>query len=186
MDKPPAREPRSMPSLKPPLTGTSVRSEEAVAAVELQRVRGMMSGIAISSAITAVIVVLVRGEPTAMRIHAGALGVTAASAGACAIWFNREVAKWLTPAVMPGEVPAMLQEVAFRIPVQPSKRATVSPELEAVLAIALAKSPVHRFATAGELATALGAALDGKLDRALMRRADALLQDTPWGAWAKR
>jgi hypothetical protein len=62
----------------------------------------------------------------------------------------------------------------------------VSPALEAVLAIALAKSPTHRFATAGELANALTAALDGQLDRALQRRADALLQDTPWGVWVKR
>jgi eukaryotic-like serine/threonine-protein kinase len=87
------------------------------------------------------------------------------------------------PAVVPGEVPVMLQEVAFRVPVQPSKRASVSPALESVLAIALAKSPMHRFATAGELAAALSAALDGQLDRALQRRAEALLHDTPWGAW---
>jgi eukaryotic-like serine/threonine-protein kinase len=90
------------------------------------------------------------------------------------------------PAVVPGEVPAMLQEVAYRMPVQPSQRAKVSPQLEAVLAIALAKSPLHRFATAGELATALTAAIDGQLDRALQRRGEAILHDTPWGVWIKR
>jgi eukaryotic-like serine/threonine-protein kinase len=90
------------------------------------------------------------------------------------------------PAVVPGEVPAMLQEVAYRMPVQPSKRANVSPRSEAVLAIALAKSPIHRFATAGDLADALTAAIDGRLDRALQQRADALLRNTPWGAWIKR
>ncbi|HEY5925454.1 MAG TPA: serine/threonine-protein kinase [Kofleriaceae bacterium] len=90
------------------------------------------------------------------------------------------------PAVVPGEMPAMLQEVAFRMPVQPSKRAFVAPEVEAVLAIALAKSPKHRFSTAGELADALADALDGKLDRALTRRAEGLLHETPWGEWTKR
>ena len=80
------------------------------------------------------------------------------------------------PAVVPGEVPAMLQEVAYRMPVQPSTRATISPQLEAVLAVALAKSPVHRFATAGELADAVVAAADGRLDRAISKRAEALLQ----------
>ncbi len=90
------------------------------------------------------------------------------------------------PAVVPGEVPAMLQEVAFRVPVQPSKRADISTELEAVLALALAKSATHRFATAGELAAALGAALDGTLDRAIVRRADALIQEHAWGSWIKR
>src|SRR5262245_22246211 len=91
MDKPPVRE----ASTKSPLASSSTRSEEALAAVELQRVRGMMGGIAISSAIVAAIVILVRGEPTAMRVHAGALIATTVLAGANALWFNREVAKWI-------------------------------------------------------------------------------------------
>jgi hypothetical protein len=96
-------------------------------------------------------------------------------------------AEWLTgvPAVVPGETPAMLQEVAYRMPVQPSKRAEVSPELEAVLAVALAKSPVHRFATAGELAHVFIEAAGGKLDRGIGLRAAAILEDTPWGAWQR-
>jgi serine/threonine-protein kinase len=90
------------------------------------------------------------------------------------------------PAVVPGEIPVMLQEVSFRMPVQPSKRANVAPALEAVLAVALAKSPVHRFATAGELAFAFEEASMGKLDRGIAHRADALLQDLPWGAWQRQ
>lgn len=90
------------------------------------------------------------------------------------------------PAVVPGEIPAMLQEVSFRMPVQPSKRAKVDPALEAVLAVALAKSPVHRFATAGELAYAFDQALRGKLDRGIAHRAEALLEDHPWGAWQRQ
>jgi serine/threonine-protein kinase len=90
------------------------------------------------------------------------------------------------PAVVPGEVPAMLQEVSFRMPVQPSKRAKVSPEVEAVLAVALAKSPVHRFASAAELALVFAEALDGKLDRGIAHRAAAILHEMPWGAWQTR
>ena len=88
------------------------------------------------------------------------------------------------PAVVPGELPAMLQEVAYRMPVQPSQRVpTITRELEAVLAIALAKAPVHRFATAGELASVFEDAANGRLDRAISHRAAAILADTPWGSW---
>ena len=44
------------------------------------------------------------------------------------------------PAVVPADVPVMLQEVSYRMPVQPRARAPqVSEQVEAVLAIALAK-----------------------------------------------
>jgi eukaryotic-like serine/threonine-protein kinase len=90
------------------------------------------------------------------------------------------------PAVVPGEIPAMLQEVAYRMPVQPSKRAAVAPALEAVLAVALAKSPVHRFATAGELAHVFADAVEGTLDRGIAHRAEAILADMPWGTWERQ
>jgi serine/threonine-protein kinase len=90
------------------------------------------------------------------------------------------------PAVVPGEVPVMLQEVAYKMPVQPSKRAKISPPLESVLAVALAKSPVHRFSTAGDLASAYRAAAAGKVDRAIHQRAQAVLADLPWDAWQRR
>jgi hypothetical protein len=85
----------------------------------------------------------------------------------------------------PTENFAMLQEVAYRMPVKPSKRATVSREIELVIAVALAKSPVHRFATAGELATVFVDAVDGKLDRGIADRASSLLAETPWGGWQR-
>src|SRR5258706_828200 len=97
LDKPPPRADASTPTRAPP-SQTNIGSEQAIAAVELQRVRGMMSGIAISSAITAAMVILVHGEPTAMKVHAGALIATALAAGACTIWFHREVAKWILVA----------------------------------------------------------------------------------------
>jgi eukaryotic-like serine/threonine-protein kinase len=90
------------------------------------------------------------------------------------------------PAVVPGELPAMLQEVAYRMPVQPSRRAEVAPALEAVLAVALAKSPVHRFATAGELSHVFADAVAGALDRGIAHRADAILADMPWGTWERQ
>lgn len=90
------------------------------------------------------------------------------------------------PAVVPGEVPVMLQEVAYRMPVQPSKRAPVSPQLEAVLAVALAKLPMHRFATAGELALACREAAADHLDRGIVHRASALVEELPWGSWQRR
>ncbi len=90
------------------------------------------------------------------------------------------------PAVVPGELPVMLQEVVYRMPMQPSKRGTVSPQIEAVLAVALAKSPVHRFATAGELATVFVEATAGKIDRGIAHRAEALLEELPWGGWDRK
>ena len=89
------------------------------------------------------------------------------------------------PAVIPGEMPAMLQEVSYRMPMQPSKRAKVAPQIESVLAVALAKQPALRFATAGELAHAFETALDSKLDRGIQHRADSALADHPWGRWQR-
>ncbi|MBA3458127.1 MAG: serine/threonine protein kinase [Deltaproteobacteria bacterium] len=87
------------------------------------------------------------------------------------------------PPVLPGELPAMLQEVAYRQPIQPSRRAAVSSQVEAVIAIAMAKRPVHRFSTAEDLASAFRLAVAGRLEGATARRAAVLLTDSPWGAW---
>ena len=93
-----------------------------------------------------------------------------------------------TPAVHYGEVAAMIHEVVFRMPVQPSQLAPVSPDVEAVLAIALAKTPADRFATAGELAAALTLAAAGASPELgeLRERAAVLLARTPWGQWLRR
>ncbi|MBV8761270.1 MAG: serine/threonine protein kinase [Deltaproteobacteria bacterium] len=88
------------------------------------------------------------------------------------------------PAVIPAEVPVMLQEVTYRMPVQPRSRAPqVTADVEAVLAIALAKKREDRFATAGELARAYDAATRGALDPVLRSRAAMILTATPWGRW---
>jgi serine/threonine-protein kinase len=90
------------------------------------------------------------------------------------------------PAVVPGEVPKMLQEVAYRMPTRPSKVAKVAPQIEAVLAVALAKAPAHRFSSAGELAAAFRAAAAGKHDRAIERRATTILAELAWDTWERR
>ena len=59
----------------------------------------------------------------------------------------------------------------------------MSAEIEAVLAIALAKSRADRFASAGELASALAAAAAGTLSPIFVERAASLLRSTPWDAW---
>jgi serine/threonine-protein kinase len=88
------------------------------------------------------------------------------------------------PAVVPRDIAVMLQEVSYRMPAQPSQVAPgVSRDVEAVLAIALAKAPNDRFASAGELARAFRAAVTGTLDAAIVARADKLLAATPWGRW---
>jgi serine/threonine-protein kinase len=90
------------------------------------------------------------------------------------------------PPVVPGEIPSMLHEVVYRMPPQPSRLTEVSSQIEAVLAIAMAKSPSDRFASAGEFATALEAAVEDRLPREIAQRAAKILTRTPWGGWLQR
>jgi tRNA A-37 threonylcarbamoyl transferase component Bud32 len=88
------------------------------------------------------------------------------------------------PAVMPADTPVMLQEVVYRMPVQPRLRAPqISDDVELVLAVALAKKPGDRFDTAGELRAAMEAAFARKLDPAIAARGARIRRQTPWGAW---
>jgi hypothetical protein len=70
----------------------------------------------------------------------------------------------------------VLYAVAHEAPLRPSWVAKVSPAVEAVLAIGLAKSRDQRFATATELSGAFAAALRDELPQALIERAAEL----PW------
>jgi serine/threonine-protein kinase len=90
------------------------------------------------------------------------------------------------PAVVPGEVPAMIHEVVYRMPPAPSSVGAVSADVEAVLAVAMAKAPGERFATAGELARAFDAAVAGTSDAEIAARAAAIVARTPWGQWVRR
>jgi serine/threonine-protein kinase len=85
------------------------------------------------------------------------------------------------PAFTGPDVPAVLHAVVYEMPPRPSELASLSPAFDAVLAVAMAKAPSERFATAAELAAAFAAAHAGRLAPALARRADAVLAETPWG-----
>jgi hypothetical protein len=80
----------------------------------------------------------------------------------------------------------MLHEVVYRVPPQPSQLADVSPAVEAVLAIALAKDADDRFVSAGEFARALASAAGDRLPRTLQSRADAIMARAPWGHSVRR
>jgi len=78
------------------------------------------------------------------------------------------------------DTPTLLYMVVHQMPVRPGAITSVSPEVEAVLAIGLAKSPDARFQTAAELADAYERALRGELSPALRQRSRALVRQHPW------
>ncbi|MGE0401352.1 MAG: serine/threonine-protein kinase [Kofleriaceae bacterium] len=78
------------------------------------------------------------------------------------------------------DTPALLYAVVHAMPIRPGAIASISPQLEAVLAIGLAKSREQRFQTAGELAAAVDAADRGELSPELKARAKSLLRALPW------
>jgi serine/threonine-protein kinase len=80
------------------------------------------------------------------------------------------------------DTPALLYAVVHTMPARPSARAELPVEVDACLAVGLAKAAEDRFASGGELATALADALGGRVDPALRRRADALVRKHPWEA----
>jgi hypothetical protein len=90
------------------------------------------------------------------------------------------------PVVVPGDIPAMIHDVVYRMPPPPSHFVQVPRPVEAVLAIALAKTPADRFASAGELAAALAEAASGFLSPVISERSAAVLKKQPWGPWQRR
>jgi serine/threonine-protein kinase len=82
-----------------------------------------------------------------------------------------------------GEMPQVLFEIAYKSPIRPTELAPALPaDVELVLAIALAKEPADRFASATELADAFTAATRSELDPALRARGAALVAARPWGS----
>src|ERR1043165_3687000 len=67
---------------------TSTMSEQALRAVEAQRMRGLMTGIAASSAFTTLLPLLLGGDPFAAKIHSLALAAAAVQSLAIALWFR--------------------------------------------------------------------------------------------------
>ncbi len=70
--------------------------------------------------------------------------------------------------------------VVSRAPIRPSDLADIEDDVDSLLALALARDPAHRFASAGELAQALPGALQGSLSPVLRTRAARLLIKRPW------
>jgi serine/threonine-protein kinase len=84
------------------------------------------------------------------------------------------------------DVPQMLFQVVFMQPLRPRDVAPSVPrDVESVLAIALAKNPDDRFASAEEFGEAFTLATKGKLPEMLRIRAEKLLNELPWGAMAE-
>jgi serine/threonine-protein kinase len=78
---------------------------------------------------------------------------------------------------------ALLLDVVARMPVRPRVLAPeLSPDVERVLLVGLAKNPADRYATPGELASALDTALGGRIDAATSTKAAYLLAAQPWTA----
>ncbi|HEY4057947.1 MAG TPA: serine/threonine-protein kinase [Kofleriaceae bacterium] len=78
------------------------------------------------------------------------------------------------------DTPSLLYAVVHVMPLRPGAIASVSPAMEAVLAVGLAKNREQRFQTAAELAAAVDAADRGELSPELKQRARAILKASPW------
>jgi hypothetical protein len=85
------------------------------------------------------------------------------------------------PAFSGKDVPSTLYDVVYRVPTQPSILASVSTDVDRVLAIGLAKNPRDRFETAVELARWFAVAVDTRLDPEQRRRGDEVIAKYPWG-----
>jgi serine/threonine-protein kinase len=82
-----------------------------------------------------------------------------------------------------GETTAeILFKVVHSMPPRPSEVVPMPPQLDLVLACAMAKDPADRFETAADFAQAVDAACRGRLDASLRASADRLLARLPWGA----
>jgi eukaryotic-like serine/threonine-protein kinase len=86
------------------------------------------------------------------------------------------------PAFSAPDTPQVLFDVVYRSPARPSALLMGLPQdVDLVLAIALAKDPEARFATAAELATALDAAARGVLPQRTRVRGESVVRALPWG-----
>jgi serine/threonine-protein kinase len=80
------------------------------------------------------------------------------------------------------DTPQILYQVVYKNPTRPSQLVPGLPaDVEMVVAIAMAKDPGERFASAIEMAEALRAAAKGALDPSLRVHAQTLLAALPWG-----
>jgi len=86
-----------------------------------------------------------------------------------------------SPAFAGDHLVEVLYRVARTMPLRPSAMTDLGPEVDLVMAIALAKAPSERFETAEQLRDALDAAERGEISDDLAVRARRLLDVLPWG-----
>ncbi len=84
------------------------------------------------------------------------------------------------PPFAAGEIAETLYRVVHTAPQRPSTLARVAPELDAVLAIGLAKDPADRFATAAEFAEAMRAAVAKTLGADVAERGKRIGERGGW------
>ena len=86
------------------------------------------------------------------------------------------------PAFTGDHTPEILYQVVYQMPPQPSTIVKLAPEVDLVLALAMAKKEGDRFASAASFADALEAASHGVIDPELRARGERLLAKSPWGS----
>ena len=79
-----------------------------------------------------------------------------------------------------ADTAALLYAVVHAMPVRPSALAELPADVDACLAVALAKDPDDRFATGAAFAQAFASACESALDSATRKRAAVLLRQRPW------
>ncbi|MCG8418580.1 MAG: protein kinase [Proteobacteria bacterium] len=84
------------------------------------------------------------------------------------------------PAFAGSQVPHILYKVVHEMPIRPSALAHLERDVDACLAIAMAKHPRDRFDDVCEFANHLDDAARGALTPAVRERAAALMQRQPW------
>jgi len=85
------------------------------------------------------------------------------------------------PAFSGNDVPMILHDVVYRVPVRPSALADLSDDIDGVLAIALAKRREERYDGGRAFADAFVAAARGSLSEELRDRGARMIARYPWG-----
>lgn len=90
------------------------------------------------------------------------------------------------PAFNGANAPEKLFEIVYKMPEAPTKlRPDLPPDVDHVLAIALAKDPAHRFDSANALAKAFARAARRELPRNVRDRGLAAQKRMPWGSFTE-
>jgi serine/threonine protein kinase len=77
-------------------------------------------------------------------------------------------------------LPVLVHKVVHEMPPRPGRFARLVPDVEAFLAVGLAKRPEDRFQSGRELAEAFEAATRGELQAHWRERAAVVLSRSPW------